>query len=120
MVAVPLESLGSLHPWRLQDPWMRKKMLKDYSHDSNTVKLKHMKNIMVEHTKQKADKDGLDPDTVKCEISTREAKVNMILAAAGCDVLFSKKKLQIKTEARYVSVGSPGGLYPRYIPPGII
>ena len=78
-----------------------KQLLKDRSHDSSAVQLEHMKKIMEIRQKEKANKDGLDPDTIKCKVTTRAAKVNLIVAAVEGEVAFSKKTLLIKTEARF-------------------
>jgi hypothetical protein len=78
-------------------------MLKDGLHDSNTFKLKHMKNLMVVKKKEIAASNGLDPDSVNCNVTTQWAKVNMIATAARSNLAFSTKKLLTKTASRYRS-----------------
>ena len=85
---------------------MQKKVenkLGERSNDSNTFKVKHMKEIMVEKVKEKAKSDGLDPNSIKCVASTEWAKTQMIVVAAGSDLSFSNKKLLKKTASRFRS-----------------
>ena len=69
--------------------------MKTCTHDSSTVKVTHMKEVIASKKKSQAAKDGLDPDTVECKVSTRHAKINMVAAAATSNLSFSKKKLLI-------------------------
>ena len=78
--------------------------LKDRSSDSNTFKLKHMKNIIVQKQKDVAAAGGLDPATIECSVTTEQAKICMTATAATASgVSFSKKKLLKKTTSRYRS-----------------
>ena len=80
-----------------------KKKLQERLHDSNTFKLKHMKDMFVEKKKEVAAAGGLDPDTIKVSVSSQWAKVRMVVTAAEGDLSFSTKKLITKTAARYRS-----------------
>ena len=52
-------------------------LLKDRTSDSSTVKLKHIKGIIVNQKKKLAADNGLDPESVNASISTRWAKMTM-------------------------------------------
>ena len=78
-----------------------KDLFKNRSHDSSTVKCLHMKEVIASKKKSQAAKVGLDPDLVECKVSTRNAKVNMVMAATTSKLSFFKKKLLIKTWARF-------------------
>ena len=67
--------------------------MKDKLNDSNTFKLKHMKEMMVTKKKEITARNGLDPDSTKCSVSLQWAKTNMIVTAARSNLLFSTKKL---------------------------
>ena len=60
---------------------------------------------MNQKKKQAAD-NGLDPESVNTLISTKWAKMTMVATGISCDVSFTTKKLQIKTEARFKSENS--------------
>ena len=68
-----------------------KDMLKNRSHDSSTVKILHMKEVIASKKKSQAAEDGLDPDSVECKVSTRNAKVKMVVAAATSDLSFQRR-----------------------------
>ena len=79
------------------------KVLKDKLNDSNTFKLKHMKEMMVTKKKEIVARNCLDPDTTKCSVTSEWAKANMIVTAARSNLSFSTKKLLTKTASRYRS-----------------
>ena len=81
-----------------------KKALKDRTNDSNTLKLKHMKQIIVKKKEEVTEADGLDPNSIKVVATAEWSKVAMTAAAATAGgVSFSKKKLLAKTASRYRS-----------------
>ena len=53
------------------------KVLKDKLNDSNTFKLKHMKEMMATKKKEITARNGPDPDTTKISVSLEWAKANM-------------------------------------------
>ena len=81
-----------------------KQQLKDRTNDSNTFRLKDMKNMVVGKKKGVAASNGLDPDSIECSVSTEWAKINMTATSAReIGVTFSQKKLMRKTAARFRS-----------------
>ena len=64
-----------------------------------------MKNTLESKRKEDAEANGLDPDTITCDISDKTAKAAMVAVAMGDSNLqfTTKKKLMAKTESRYQS-----------------
>ena len=74
--------------------------MKDCYNDSSAFKLQHMKDAIVRKKKEQAERNGLDPNTIKCTISTETAKIAMTaVAMEGTHLGFTKKKLQTKTKS---------------------
>ena len=74
--------------------------MRDRASDNNAVKIKHMEIIIAEIRKKQAYDDGIDPDSVYCDVSTRWAKVTMVGVSVGWDhVSLTKNNIMIKTEA---------------------
>ena len=77
------------------------KTLNDWSHDSNTFRLQHRKEMIVQKKKKEATEVGLDPNTTKCSVSTERAKIGMTVTATKSDLSFSKKTFLTKTASWY-------------------
>ena len=59
-----------------------KQVLKAKPINSNTFKLKYMKDMIAKRKKEVAEADGLDPNTIKCGITTEWSKICMTATAA--------------------------------------
>ena len=58
-----------------------------------------MKGLYAKKRKEKAEADGLDGDSIDCQVCHNTAKSTMVaLAMKGSTPTLTKKKLQIKTE----------------------
>ena len=86
-----------------------KDVMKDCSRDSNAFQLKDMEKLLESKKKEKAEKDGLDQETVKSGVSKNTARAAMVALAMDADdqMAFTKKKLNTTTESRWRSEHSP-------------
>merc|ERR1711957_537188 len=76
--------------------------LKNHTNDSNTFKLKHTKELIVNKKKKAAEANCLDSGTIACGVSTEWAKIIIIATSATeSEVLFSRKKLMTEKASRH-------------------
>ena len=76
-------------------------LLRSRSSDSNTLKCKHHKHIIIQKKKEIAEAVGLDLSTIQCITTNTWAKVGIIVTAVRVDRnLLSTNKLLTKTASR--------------------
>lgn len=82
-----------------------KDVLQDRSRESNAFQLKDMSNLLESKIKEKAEKDGLDPDSINCKVDIKTAKSAMVAVSMNTNdgMAFTKKKLNTTTESRWRS-----------------
>ena len=82
-----------------------KQVMTEHTTDSNRFRLKNMTSKLEQKKKEKAEVDGLDPDSVNCAVSNKTAKATMVAVAMGEDngIGLTNSKGMTKTESRFIS-----------------
>ena len=84
--------------------YVMKTLLKEHTSDSSAFELKDMKEAYSSRLKDKADKCGLESETIHVQVTNQTAKAMTLAAAMGDSVgTFTTKKLLTKTEKRFQS-----------------